>query len=536
MRFLKPTYYKFVYALAALAVTTGCSEEAPAGADVLGGADGELTLSLKFNAETRATTETGTDAESQVQSVSVYLFDGTTEEAYCYGRVPGTIIKESTPADSQVERTVKVQATNAQIAKTQGIVVVVNEPTTPYFDGVYSDNMKFKYIFGRNKVQYLADVAGVATDGKFVMTTSNYVGTDGKETYITPVTAANWTAIGSGATTTPVPVYVERIAAKVDFTWGNPTVTADADVQFVGWGLNVLNRAYYAVKYLQAGFLDTYQSLVDGTNRWPGINQRSLWNNATGHRSYWAVDPNYTNNAPLYYPSISSFGNASGTSLYCLENTMNYDHQRRDETTCAIIVAKYLPKGLDFSADTDKETWYIWNNHYYTTTQLMQAVVDAFSLDYGITADDLELVTGSELKIQGTLVGYTSYKVHAKDGASLTGITVDELNAMLDAMFDGNPISCYLQGYCYYEIPIKQFGDDVPWNATTTPNQKWHLGRYGVVRNHMYKLSVKSVNNPGTPFTTETIKNSETDDIATYRLDVSVSVLKWTVRTQFVDL
>lgn len=535
MRFAKTTYYKAVCAAVALTMMAGCAEDVPAGRnDVLGGADGELTLSLKFNSETRAATETGTDAESRVQSVTVYLFDGIDEDAYCIGIVGGTIIAEGTPADSQIERTVRVQASNEQIANTKGIVVVVNEPSTPY--ATMDTSLKFKYIFGRNNPQYVSDVTQVATDGKFVMTTSNYVDANGKETFITPVTTANWAAVGSGKTTTPLPVYVERIAAKVNFTWGNPTVTADADVQFVGWGLNVLNQAYYAVKYLSMGFLDIYPTLVDGTQRWPGINNTSIWNNPSGHRSYWAVDPNYSNNTPLYFPTLSAFSNASGESVYCLENTMSHDHQRRNESTCAIIVAKYLPKGLDFSAEADKETWFIWNNHYYTTSQLEQAVLDAFSTDYGLTTDELQLVASGELRMRGTVVGYTSYKVHVKDDATLTGITVDELNALLDGLFAGNPVVGYYKGYCYYEVPIKQFGDEVPWDATTTPNQKWHLGRYGVVRNHLYKLSVKSVNNPGTPFTSTTINNSETDDIATYRLDVSVSVLKWTVRTQFVDL
>lgn len=503
----------YLCAAAAMVSFAACSSDEPNKGNEVGEGDAELTLALKFNGETRAaaTSEDGTAEESKIQTVAVYLFNGTGADATCLARQEAVILNEGA-GSGEVQKTVKVQATNDEVRNTQGVVVVVNEPSTVYG----AAGQTYTQIFGT------ASQLAVSTDNKFVMTNSNYVDATGKEQAIVPVTAANWAVVGSATTTTSLPVYVERVASKVTFAW-NPTKTGEATVAFKSWGLNVLNDSYYPVKQL-ASFLGEYTTFTN----WPGIADKTIWNNETGHRSYWAVDPNYTTTAGLVLSNVSTFNNAAG-SLYCLENTMNYDHQKRNESTCAIIVATYVPTTLDFTTDTDKSTWFVWNNRQYTTNGYLAAVAEA----NGVDATDVELVKGTEFVINGETVGANSYKVQLKD--SYAGADKDTKNAALEAATAGKT-ECYLNGFCYYEVPVKQLADEVAWDQTEAANQAKHLGRYGVVRNHIYKLTVNSVMNPGTPFTSETIDNSQNDDLVSYKLDVTINVLKWAVREQGIDL
>ena len=110
-------------------------------------------------------------------------------------------------------------------------------------------------------------------------------------------------------------------------------------------------------------------------------------------------------------------------------------------------------------------------------------------------------------------------------------------------MSDAAGISTYLNGEAYYIARIKHFGDvQTPWNEgdetygdnDATQNKKY-LGRYGVLRNNWYELTVNSVSGPGTP-DVPTIKPDVPDDESYKYISVSVKILSWAKRTQKVDL
>ena len=513
-------FMTYLCAAAALTMFAACSSEEPNKGNEVGDGDAELTLSLKFNGETRATVpaEDGTAEESKISSVAVYLFNGTDATSTCLARQEAVILNEGAGDGAEVQKTVKVQATNDEVRNTQGVVVVVNENVP--FAGASVDPVGKTYT----ELFATANNTDVAVSNKFVMTNSNYDGAANAQA-IVPVTTANWTVVGSATATTPLPVYVERIASKVNFTW-NPTKTGEGTVEFKGWGLNATNNSYYPVKQLKS-FLDEYTTFTN----WPGIADKTIWNNEAGHRSYWAVDPNYTTATGLDLSDVATFTNASGASVYCLENTMNYDHQKRNESTCAIIVATYVPTTLDFNAnnDQDKATWLVWNNRQYTTNGYLAAVAEA----NGLTANDVKLVADTEVQYKGEVVGAKSFYVQVSD--TYSGADADAKNAALKTATDGKT-ECFYKGYCYYEVPIKQLADEVAWDQTEAANQPKHLGRYGVVRNHIYNLTVNSVMNAGTPITSNTINNDQNDDLVSYKLDVTINVLKWAVRNQGIDL
>ena len=63
------------------------------------------------------------------------------------------------------------------------------------------------------------------------------------------------------------------------------------------------------------------------------------------------------------------------------------------------------------------------------------------------------------------------------------------------------------------------------------------MGRYGIVRNNSYQLTINSIMNPGNPVTGgEITPEDRPDDDLKYYLDVDIDVLRWAVRNQDVDL
>ena len=100
-------------------------------------------------------------------------------------------------------------------------------------------------------------------------------------------------------------------------------------------------------------------------------------------------------------------------------------------------------------------------------------------------------------------------------------------------------ITTYVNGESYYIARIKHFGDDLtPWNAGEdtygTDNEKY-LGRYGVLRNNWYDLTVNSISGPGYPDVPE-VKPNTPDDEDTKFISVSVKILDWAKRSQDVNL
>lgn len=104
-------------------------------------------------------------------------------------------------------------------------------------------------------------------------------------------------------------------------------------------------------------------------------------------------------------------------------------------------------------------------------------------------------------------------------------------------------IATYASGVSYYIARVKHFGNDLtPWNDgdltygdNDVDNNNKYLGRYGVLRNNWYELTVNSVSGPGTP-DVPTIKPTDPDDENYKYISVSVKILDWAKRSQSVDL
>lgn len=118
---------------------------------------------------------------------------------------------------------------------------------------------------------------------------------------------------------------------------------------------------------------------------------------------------------------------------------------------------------------------------------------------------------------------------------------VNTINEKLGLKEEGGKITSgiatYLDGVTYYIARIKHFNELTPWTAGEgygTKNDKY-LGRYGVLRNNWYDLSVTSISGLGYPDVPE-VKPTVPDDENEQFINVEVKILDWAKRSQQIKL
>ena len=379
-------------------------------------------------------------------------------------------------------------------------------------------------------------------------------------------------------------VHVERGLAKV--TVGSSTTVGSKDyfaatganatgtnygsdkVQITKWALDVTNKHSFPVHVtsgLKAGIPSTDPAVPavpayadiwkDGTGTAPATS-RFVSHPATGafKRVYWGIDPNYSMDLSDLTKCDEQFtlaaadgspvtwknGSGSDNPLYCLENTFDIDNMKQGQTTRVVFKAKYTPK--DIPAD---ETFYkIGNNTTLLKDAELVTTVDnaATSVLPGCTVDYTRLKTAGShvITLADVKYGTPSAVLEAETiyGTKKGKDIVAEINAKL-GLNDGVGINTYLNGVTYYIARIKHFGDDLtPWNAGDAryggKNLNW-LGRYGVLRNNWYDLTINTISGPGYPDVPE-VKPTDPDDEDTKYISVSVKILDWAKRSHSYDL
>ncbi len=156
------------------------------------------------------------------------------------------------------------------------------------------------------------------------------------------------------------------------------------------------------------------------------------------------------------------------------------------------------------------------------------------------TTDEGGVITITSAKLENEDVAGFDFK-EGQDITTLNAGIATQVAALNDE--DGLEISYYKGGYAYYPILIKHFGDtQTPWEegssnggAYTGDNAEanW-LGRYGVLRNNWYDITVTGIKNIGSPSVPDI--TGDTDDPESRYIAVSINVLSWTKRTQSAEL
>ena len=377
-------------------------------------------------------------------------------------------------------------------------------------------------------------------------------------------------------------VFVERVASKVTLGMtgsGTSTETLSADgtaaknfkYTLEGWNLANVNKSSYLVRQYD----NTWNNLTsDGLDfltgadksafaanpyRFAGINliKTNVSSNpaANKYRTYWGKDINYTNDAP--FASDATVVDADLTlgkdaTTYCYENTFDVAHQKVYNTTTAIVKMKITPDpstgGTFYTINGGKDVVYsLANAKTKVGNQFLAENTESFlKTTYFHTVTEAGKITVSDVDFSDNAgkVTFNKLVLTFTPTAGGTATTADVTDAaVLTALANNIKVVEYKDGYSYYNILIKHFGDELtPWNPSTktsgisypTPDEANWLGRYGVLRNNWYDLDITDVSRLGAATPEELdVKNDPTpdDNLKSY-ISVKINVLSWAKRTQ----
>lgn len=362
-------------------------------------------------------------------------------------------------------------------------------------------------------------------------------------------------------------VYVERGLAKVTLSTGTAVPgKTDADgaytvangaykndkVTIKNWALDVTNKNTFPIHNVD-GLTSDYDAIWSNTDTPAGTNgattQRFVDTNTETKvkRVYWGKDPNYSNTDAdksglkdeFNYIKNANVKEDPAKPLYCLENTFNLDNMKQGQTTRVVFKATYKPASLPVGETTfykiGKNTA-IWRETDLET-EIKAAVASVVSGATGKTTVTLN-AEGNNITAAGT--HYIEAANISVSDATIT-ITPENITAINTQLGLNKTkkvgISTYAGGESYYIARIKHFGDDLTkWESGPYGDKNLdYLGRYGVLRNNWYELTVQSVSGPGYPSVPEVKPNTPDDEDDKY-INVSVKILKWAKRSQKVDL
>ena len=496
--------------------------------------------------------EQGTAAEYEVKNGTILIFDATTDKFVTSAELgtmnPWTDVKADGVTTAAIAT---VKLSDVSVTGNYNALVLLNNNTTDNdTKKVTLPSTADTYATWSKDVSKANATNYVSTDGIFMANAPMYSTTTEPTTLvkINHVCASPEEAQAKAATV----VYVERGLAKVtmkDFTTGGYSISAGTyeggNVKIENWQLDVTNMSTFPVH--QTGTLKDSWAEIWNTPRFYDQTSTAF------KRVYWGVDPNYNNsdyqtltNCKTAFNMITKdmvVGEAGNAHpQYCLENTFDLNNMKQGQTTRVVFKAVFTPK--DF---TDPKTFYkIGNNTaIWKEADLKQQIKTVALTAMNITDAeeqkkyDVDLTKGTNISgkagqhlIEAANITYSGEAASSKvNPAAITAIN-DKLGLSAET-----GISTYLNGEAYYIARIKHFNELTPWEAgqAYNSNNAAFLGRYGVLRNNWYELSVNKVSGLGYPDVPE-VKPTVPDDENSQYINVSVKILDWAKRSQNIDL
>lgn len=591
---------KFLLSAIAAASLTACSDSTDVVDSNKGhwNADGtgyvSLSISMPDNVGSKGSRanndifEKGDDNEYAVKNATLVIFSGDTDDeasmkieaAY---DLPLSFTTEGGDGNQIISKGKLTKQIN-KITKTYAkALVILNMPSNLHLDGnsltydvttaTGTTTETFNGTF--TDFQALQSKLNVDVDDTkgFTMTNApltkgqsgTTVPTTGETTTLATINKDNIKPTAEEASNHPAAeIYVERSVAKVtvnNSTGTTPTITTNTNIKYSidGYVLDNTNTTSYIVRNADETATKWYNlksksASVSGSDQYRFIGTSPVY--GSYYRTYWAKDPNYTNPAGetgqakvgletnTTYDTFTSIDKAS----YCRENTFDVENQTQENTTRAILRVQ-MWTGEDGNKG---HTYYMYNDDATTfTDNLASAANNIVNNLAGVPSG----TTVQEVVLEGLVNGKAKIK-HIKIKSSATEVSDGNIFESLKNYF--GDITVYTNGYAYYPVLIKHFGDQLtPWNITDAAKKEWttqpsaggidqiypngdsnrdanYLGRYGVVRNNWYELSVNKVLRPGSPVINSPSTNPD-DELNSY-ISVSINILSWAKRKQDVDL
>ena len=566
---------KNLFGMAVMATAlVGCSSNdnlnpnANEGADKVGTAYASFKINLPTTSGSRGAgdpegtpdPEHGTAAEYEVKNGTILIFDNSgnfVEKADLGTMNPWTDVKNNGVTTAAIA-TVKLKKVSLGENNYKALVLLNNNTgTTTQKVALPTSSTDTYDTWSKNTSNVSVDNYKSTNDGIFMANAPMFTSTTTDPT--TLVSVANVCASPEEAQAkTATTIYVERGLAKVtmkNFDASYPIAAGtykNDEVVIKAWQLDVTNKSTYPVH--QTGGLRTAWSQIWNTDRFYDKD------NGVFKRVYWGEDPNYnkdvysngtTTKTALEYckDAFNMISNAGVVGLpgddkpqYCLENTFNLANMMQGQTTRVVFKAVYTPKAL--IGESDKTFYKIGNNTAIwkkadLEKQIKNVAVTVMNLTSAEIADYTVDLAAASNNISGEAGQHTITAdniVYSGSGSSKVPAALAAINAKLGLTTETG-ISTYLNGEAYYIARIKHFNELTHWTAGTAygTNNAGFLGRYGVLRNNWYELSVKSISGLGYP-DVPTVKPEIPDDENDKYINVEVKILDWAKRSQSIDL
>ena len=362
-------------------------------------------------------------------------------------------------------------------------------------------------------------------------------------------------------------IHVERGLAKVTVAAlpTNQTPTGSKynndKVDITAWNLDVTNKSTFPI-HKTAGLTSPFTTIWSAsTEAAPSTGRFVDGTNTAFKRVYWGVDPNYSTDYTTVADCEKEFtvlaanaeiNGGAATPQYCLENTFDISHMMQGQTTRVVFKATYTPNGFKpgdtfYKIGNNTDLWKKADLEVQIKAKAQEVLKETNAANVTVTLNAAE---NNIEESAGTKI-LTEANVQHKSNNETNNVTKDQIKAIneklgLKAATATDPIvgiATYASGVSYYIARIKHFGDDLTswkegndtYGDNNEDNNKKYLGRYGVLRNNWYELTVHSVSGPGTP-DVPTIKPTDPDDENYKYINVSVKILDWAKRSQSVDL
>ena len=565
---------KNLFGMAVMATAlVGCSSNdnlnpnANEGTDKAGTAYASFKINLPTTSGSRAAGDPegtpdpvhGTAAEYEVKNGTILIFDNSgkfVEKADLGTMNPWTDVKNNGVTTAAIA-TVKLEKVSLGENKYKALVLLNNNTgTTTQKVALPTSSTDTYDTWSKETSNVTVDNYKSTDDGIFMANAPMFTSTTTEPT--TLVSVANVCASPEEAQAkTATTIYVERGLAKVTMKNFDASYTIAAGtykndkVVINAWQLDVTNKSTYPVH--QTGGLMTAWSQIWNTDRFYDKD------NGVFKRVYWGEDPNYnkdvysngtTTKTALEYcnDAFNMISNADVVGLpgddkpqYCLENTFNLANMMQGQTTRVVFKAVYTPKAL--IGESDKTFYKIGNNTAIwkkadLEEQIKNVAVTVMKLTSAEIADYTVNLAAASNNISGEAGQHTITAdniVYSGSGSSKVPAALAAINAKLGLTTETG-ISTYLHGEAYYIARIKHFNELTPWTpGTAYTDDATFLGRYGVLRNNWYELSVKSISGLGYPDVPEVKPNVPDDENDKY-INVEVKILDWAKRSQSIDL
>lgn len=580
----------------AAALLTGCAKDHTIDPVRGGGAapKGRAYLALRIEidgmdgAATRATEE-GHEGESRINHLRAILYDNSGDAVIV---MDYTIDAEGTPV-TPLNGGAGVYYTDPFLVDDQDYRLVVLANHHDNFDtgsllGATERSFDFFELTGIGSPAPTTD--DVADYGNFFMSnadgpvrvTMTMLNTDPAEAALDPVQVNIERAVAKVTVDKDDVLLAESLAANGYESWDEQDVygiefdyigdpSQGAMIAEMKWGIDRMAREFYPLR----------QSTYTAPYNTPGANGKGPVESAFTERTdYYAKDPTFDNlslerqgeeedgSLWAYFDLLEyltpveldyAIGSNWGDSRYLAENTMETEEQWADVTTRVVVRLRYSGFNENYSRAADDKpqafsSFFSYKGLAISPWQLGMFIYNQESIIYDPYTNlwRLRAELGECLKpfLSGN-VYYDNQILNERFLAAATyyGFAPDLINTYNDPdyytyVYPGEAftepdesmenfmgiegLDFHKDGWCWYSVPIRHFND------TQSPEHMGY-GRYGVVRNNHYRLTVTSISGPGYALPPPPEGSDDKEEEQSF-ISVRATLLPWTVREQNATL